>query len=343
MPVRIVSFGAFAPENRVTNGDLAARVDTSDEWIRSHTGIGSRHICASGDATSDLAVRAARAALEAGNVSPEEVDIIVVATASQDYPGFPSVACLVQKGLGAKRACAFDVSAGCTGFIYALEIAKGMLLSGSMQAPSAGGDGASRSRTMKALVIGADTLSRIVDWEDRATCVLFGDGAGAALLEFDPEGQGAGVLKSVLHADGNGWESLIMRRGGTREPILAGETFAKPPSLFIDGRAVYTFAVQAMVDLVGELLAGTGLSVEELGAIVPHQANARIIQAAAKRLRLPEERFYMNIEEYANTSAASIPIALAEMKSKGLLAAGEYVMTIGFGAGLTWGGNLIQV
>jgi 3-oxoacyl-[acyl-carrier-protein] synthase III len=327
MPVRILSVGAWTPDRRVSNEELAKRLDTSDEWIRSHTGIGARHIAAPEDATSDLAERAAKRALENAGIGPEEIGLIIVATISQDYPGFPSVACLVQDRIGAKNACAFDISAGCTGFIYALEIARGMLEGG---------------KAGKALVIGADTLSRLTDWEDRATCVLFGDGAGAAVLECCEATEGRGILKSILKADGSGWDKLIMRRGGSRDPIKPGETFAKPPALEIDGRAVYTFAVQALAALVGESLEGSGLSLDDLGAVVPHQANARIIQAAARRLRLPEERFYMNIEEYANTSAASIPIALAEMESKGLLSRGEYVMTIGFGAGLTWGGNLIQ-
>jgi 3-oxoacyl-[acyl-carrier-protein] synthase-3 len=338
MAIEIIATGRSVPPRKVSNDELAKELDTSDDWIRSHTGIGNRHIADAGTATSDLAAAAARAALERiaerdgtdQAAAAASIDLIVVATASPDYPGFPSVACLVQAAVGASAAAAFDLTAGCTGFVYALEAAAGMLAFGGRK---------------RALVIGAEVLSRITDWTDRGSCVLFGDGAGAVALErteAPAAGPGRrGLVRSFLGADGSGGDHLIIRRGGSRDPFKAGETVERPSVIAMNGRAVYNFAVRIVVETIERLLAAEGLQAGDLARIVPHQANARIVQAAAKRLGLAEDKFYMNIEEYANTSAASIPIALDELERAGALKRGDLILTVGFGAGLTYGGNLI--
>ena len=340
MAFEIAATGRAAPPRRVTNGDLAATVDTDDEWIRSHTGIGSRHLADEGMASSDLALEAAKQALAmaAGSDSAEalaeaarSLDMIVLASATPDFYGCPATACIVQEGLGARNAGAMDIAAGCTGFIYSLEAAAGLL-----------SVGAARKR---ALVIGVDLLSRVTDWSDRSSCVLFGDGAGAVLLEktgAPSAGPGKrGLLRTILGADGSGADHLVIRRGGSRNPYKTGELVDKPPHLEMNGRAVYNFAVKAVTDTITALLEAEGIGMGDLARIVPHQANARIVQAAGKRLGIPEEKFFLNIEEYANTSAASIPLALDELNRGGGLKRGDLIMTIGFGGGLTFGGNLI--
>ncbi|HOJ99534.1 MAG TPA: beta-ketoacyl-ACP synthase III [Termitinemataceae bacterium] len=342
MAYEIVATGMAVPSRRVSNDELAQKLDTSDEWIRSHTGIGNRHIADEHTAASDLAVQAAQSALHmlverdpslggSYEAALESLDMVVVATATPDFYGFPSTACLVQDRLGAHRAGAVDVVAGCTGFIYALETAAGML--------------ALKDSRRRALVIGAEILSKVTNWQDRSTCVLFGDGAGAVILEktdAPTKGQGRrGLLRSILGSDGSGGEHLILRRGGSRNPYRAGETLDLPPVIEMNGRAVYNFAVKAVTDTIDALLTEEGISVEDLAWIVPHQANARIVQAAAKRFGIPEEKFFLNIEEYANTSAASIPIALDEMNRSGKLHRGDLILMVGFGAGLTYGGNLL--
>jgi len=342
MAIEIIATGRSVPSRRVTNDELAKRLDTSDEWIRSHTGIGNRHIADDQTATSDLAYGAAIAALGVlverdpslgGSLAAaaESLDVIVVGTATPDFNGFPSVACIIQDKLGAKNAGAVDVAAGCTGFVYALDTAGGILVMGKQR--------------KRALVVGAEILTRITDWNDRGSCVLFGDGAGAVILEktdAPSEGQGKrGILRSVLGADGSGGEYLINRAGGTRHPFKNGQTVEAAPHIEMNGRAVYNFAVKAVTDTIERLLTEEGASVDDLARIIPHQANARIVQAAAKRLGIPEEKFYLNIEEYANTSAASIPIALDELVRSGGLKRGDLILTVGFGAGLTYAGNLI--
>jgi 3-oxoacyl-[acyl-carrier-protein] synthase-3 len=349
MAIEIIATGRAIPPKRVTNDDLTKTVDTTDEWIRSHTGILARHIAAEDIAVSDLALEAARNALaqaiERGAVRETTVealaatvDMIVLATTTPDFYGCPSTACIVQDKLGARNAGAMDITVGCSGFVYGMETAAGVLLAG-------------RDRK-RSLVIGADVLSRFIDWTDRSTCVLFGDGAGAVLIEKtgdDPAGPGdsphgaekRGLLRTVLGSDGSGGDHLIIRKGGSRHPYHAGDIFSTPPYIEMNGRAVYTFAVKAMTDTVERLLAEEGLTLDQVKRIVPHQANARIIQAAAKRLGVPEEKFYLNIEEYANTSAASIPIALDELNREGQIQRGDLVMTLGFGAGLTYAGGLM--
>ena len=339
MAMEIRTTGRAVPARKVTNDELAKTMETSDEWIRSHTGIGARHIADDSVAASDLAIEASRRALESlaaeDGITAEEaaasLDLIIVATASPDYLGFPSTACLVQAALGATKAAAMDVAAGCSGFIYGMDAAAGML--------------ATVGTRKRALVIGTEVLTRITDWEDRGTSVLFGDGAGAAILEktaAPSEGKGKrGIIRSLLGADGTGAEHLIMHRGGGRFPFKKGETVEKPIHIEMNGRAVYNFAVKIVVETIERLMAEEGISADALTRIVPHQANARIVQAAAKRLGVPEEKFYLNIEEYANTSAASIPIALDELARSGSLKRGDLILTVGFGAGLTYCGNLI--
>jgi 3-oxoacyl-[acyl-carrier-protein] synthase III len=315
------------PPRKVANDELAASLDTSDEWIRSHTGIGFRHIADPSVAPSDLAYEACLKVLEKSQTRAEDIDLILVATATADFIGFPSVSCIVQDRLGAKNAGAMDIGAGCTGFIYALETARSFVVSG----------GAS-----KVLVAGADVLSRITNWQDRNTCVLFGDGAGAALVTADPSAGDRGIIRSVLRSDGSGAGLLARTIGGTRFPYVEGKTDPLGGFLQMDGRKVYNFAVRVISEGIVEMMESNRLCPKDIAWIVPHQANVRIIEAAAKRSKIPMEKFFMNIEEYANTSAASIPIALSEMCSRSLIKQGDLLLTFGFGAGLTYGGNLIR-
>lgn len=327
MSVLIKGIASCIPGIRMTNDDLAKKVDTTDEWIRSHTGIGTRHYAEDGLKTSDLALEASRKALEKANISALDLDLIVLASASPDYFGFPATACIVQDKLGAKKAASFDISAGCTGFIYGLDIAASML--------------ASENRKY-ALVIGAETLSRLVDWEDRASCVLFGDGAAAAVLEIDDRIKDRGIIHSWLRTKGDGADRLYLRQPERTSAFKRDGEYCRPPQIVMDGKAVYMFAVKAMTDIMEELVRLSDVDINDFKWIIPHQANLRIVQAAAKRFGLPEDRFYMNIEELANTSAASVPIAMAEMSDKGLLKEGDLIMTMGFGAGLTYGGTVIR-
>jgi 3-oxoacyl-[acyl-carrier-protein] synthase-3 len=338
MAFEILATGSAVPANKVTNDDLSHKIDTSDEWIRGHTGIGARHIADEDTATSDLAIAAARKAIasvsektgESAESVAASIDYIITSTVTPDYNGFPSVSCLVQDALNAKAA-AMDVGAACSGFIYGLETAAGLL---------------SRNADMKrALVIGAETLSRITDWDDRATCVLFGDGAGCVIMEktdAPAAGDGArGLRRTILGAEGSGKDALINRRGGSRNPYKKGASIDQPPCLEMDGRAVYNFAVRTITATIEKLLAAENMTMDDIAVIVPHQANARIVQAAAKRLDISESKFFLNIEEYANTSAASIPIALDELNRGGRLAKGDAVLMVGFGGGLTYGGNIV--
>ncbi|MHC1691994.1 MAG: beta-ketoacyl-ACP synthase III [Sphaerochaetaceae bacterium] len=325
--IHIRAIGAYVPPRTVTNDDLSAVVDTNDEWILSHTGIGSRHIADEGVATSDLACLAIGNLFIKSGLDPQSVDAIVLATATQDFLGFPSTACVVQHKLGLSSIPAFDISAGCTGFIYALEIAKGLLNNGTLR---------------NILVVGAEKLSSVTDWTDRNTCVLFGDGAGCVLVGTEgPADSQAHLVDSVLHADGSGAMYLCIPEGGSSVPSRS-DSLPSSLKLHMDGRLVYGFAVRVMGEVIGELLSRNGLDMADIDWIVPHQANIRIIQAAAKRMGIAQEKFFTNIESYANTSSASIPIALSQMVDLGLLRPGQLVMTVGFGAGLTYGGNLIR-
>ena len=337
MAFEITGTGRAVPPRKVTNDELAKTIDTNDEWIRSHTGIGSRHIADENTACSDLALEAAKKALDMafpGKTLEEaalSLDLIVIATATSDYYGAPSTACVVQDKLGAKNAAAMDVTAGCTGFIYGLETAAGLL---------------SMSKDRKrALLIGSETLSKIINWDDRGTCVLLGDGAGAVVIEKTEApnaGNGKrGLIRTILGADGSGGKHLYFHRGGSRDPFKAGETIEKPTYMVMNGQAVYNFAVKTMATLVEDIFLQEGISEKDVRFIIPHQANARIVQAAAKRLKIPEEKFYLNIEEYANTSSASIPIAMDELNRQGKLKSGDLVLAVGFGGGLTYGASLL--
>ncbi|MDR1985674.1 MAG: ketoacyl-ACP synthase III [Treponema sp.] len=339
MAIEIRATGRAIPSTRLSNDDLAKTLDTNDEWIRSHTGIKARHIADASTACSDLALEAARQAL-AMAITQEgtqektiaeaalTVDMIILGTATPDYHGCPSTACIVQDKLGARNAFAMDITAGCTGFIYGLETAAALLA----HAPS----------RKRALVIGSEILSRFIDWNDRKSCVLFGDGAGAALLEKIKDApKRRGILGTILEADGSGAEYLIMRQGGSRRAFKAGDSIRVPPIIEMNGQAVYNFAVKSVTETIEKLLSATNLTIDEVQWIIPHQANRRILAAAGKRMGIPAERFFLNLEEYANTSAASIPIALDELNRGGKLHKGDVIMTVGFGAGLTSGGNII--
>jgi len=322
----IQGIGAYVPPKKLSNDDLAKIVETSDEWIYSHTGIKNRHIAEDGESASDLAAKAASAALEDAGRKAEELDLILVATVTPDYVGFPATACVVQDKLGAPQAAAMDISAACTGFIYGLETARAYIEAGIY-------------RTV--LVIGTETLSKIVDWKDRNTCVLFGDGAGAAVVAAGDDTK-RGIMTSILAASGKDAEALLRPAGGTRRPFQPGKTPIEDLYLKMDGRRVYYFAVGVLGKTIEDLLARTGISIEDVNYVVPHQANVRIIEACAKRIGVPLEKFFLDIDEFANTSAASIPIALADMKTKGLLPPGSLIVTVGFGGGLTYGGNVIR-
>jgi len=341
MSAYIRALASYTPDRIVTNDELAQTVDTSDEWIQSHTGIRERRIAPDDQASSDLAVTAANRVLTRAGVAPEDLSLIIVATSTPDYANFPSVASIVQDRIGAAHAGAFDLAAGCTGFVYALEVARAMVAAGA--APGAAAPTAAPAPTAtKVLVIGSEVLTRITNWDDRNSCVLFGDGAGAAIVDSGVPESGHEVLGSWLQSKGSGDTALIRPVGGTRTPYDPGRHTAADMTIHMDGRRVYLFAVDALVRSIETLCHQHEIPVEDLDWIVPHQANARIIEAAAKRIGLPRERFYTNLDRYANTSAASIPIAMDEMQENGLLNAGEIVLTIGFGAGLSYGGNIIR-
>ncbi len=320
MFVHITGTGSYLPQRVVTNAELAAKLDTTDDWIFSHTGIRSRHIAADDETTSAMAVQAARAALTSAGLTPDQIGLIIVATSTSDYHAFPSTACLVQDAIGAKNAAAFDVSAACTGFIYALEVARGMM----------------QVNPCPTLVIGADMMSRIIDWTDRNSCILFGDAAGAVVLKAsDVPG---GIWHSILKADGSG-ANLIYREGGTRD-LATGPWMQH--TLQMNGRAVFNFAVKVFDDILCGLLSRSGYTFKDLACVLPHQANARIVEAVARRMKVPIETFYMNMETSGNTSAASIPVALDVAIQSGKIRSDDLIVMVGFGAGLTYGGILMK-
>jgi 3-oxoacyl-[acyl-carrier-protein] synthase-3 len=315
---RIAGTGSFLPRKVLTNKDLEAVVDTSDEWIYSRTGIRERHIAAEGEMTSDLALHASRRALEAAGIGAGELDLIIVATVTPDIV-FPSTACLLQAKLGVKNVAAFDLQAACTGFVYGLNIADQFIRSGQYR---------------HVLVVGAEAMSRIVDWQDRATCVLFGDGAGAAVLT---RAEKPGMLASFMHADGS--QRDILEAPGQ----VCGGKVSGRPLIHMEGNAVFKFAVRVLGEVAEEALATAKLTRADIDWLIPHQANIRIIQAAAKKLDLPMSRVVTTVERHANTSAASIPLALDEAMRDGRLQAGQRVMFLGVGAGFTWGATLVQI
>jgi 3-oxoacyl-[acyl-carrier-protein] synthase-3 len=321
--VGILGTGKYVPDRILTNSDLEKMVETNDEWIVTRTGIRERHLAAETQATSDLAYEAAVRALEAADLKPEDLDLIIVATITPDM-FFPSTACILQEKLGARKAAAFDLSAACSGFIYSLATATGMLKSGLYR---------------NALVVGAECLSRITDYTDRNTCILFGDGAGAVVLGEVPEGRGFRSFE--LGADGSGGPLLKLAGGGSRLPASTETVDSKAHYIYMAGNEVFKFAVRIMGSAAEEALRKAGIDKKDVDLLVPHQANIRIIQAALSRLELPEEKCMINLDRYGNVSAASIPIALAEAVEQGRVSEGDCLVLVGFGGGLTWGASVL--
>jgi len=322
--VGILGTGSYLPEEIITNKNLEKIIDTSDEWIRSRTGIKERRKVASGETTSDLCFYAAKHAMTAAEISPEELDLIIVATVTPDMI-FPATACLLQDRLGAKKAAAFDLSAACTGFIYGLAVGSQFISTGMYD---------------KVLVVGADALSTVVNPEDRNTSILFGDGAGACVL--GPVETGQGILSLYLGSDGGGGDLLYVPAGGSRKPATKETLAQKEHYIRMSGNEVFKFAVRIMDDASMKVLDQAGLSKDDIDFLVPHQANIRIVEAAVKRLELPKDQVYINLDKYGNMSGASIPVALDEAVRAGRFNKGDVVLLVGFGAGLTWGSTLLR-
>ena len=318
--------GRYAPERVLTNHELEKRVDTTDEWIVQRTGIRERRIAAEDESTSDLAVEAAKVALERAELAVEDVDAIVMGTVSPDTY-CPAGAVYVQTKLGAKNACAFDVNAACTGFVYGVTVGASFVRSGLYK---------------NVLVIGAETLSRFVDFNDRNTCILFGDGAGAAVLSRAPEGSESRVLDHYLRADGSGAELIIMPGGGSKSPATHDSVEARLHYLSMQGREVFKFATRSMIELLETACKRNNVSVEDIDLIIPHQVNFRIIETVLRKIAIPEDRLHLNLDRFGNTSAASVPMALHEAIEMGKLERGQLLLLVAFGAGLTWGYNLIR-
>ncbi|QNO15661.1 ketoacyl-ACP synthase III [Alkalicella caledoniensis] len=321
--VKIAGVGYSVPEKILTNKDLEKIVDTSDEWITQRTGIQERRVAAKGEPTSFFATIAAQKALEMSGIQAEEIDLIIVGTVTPDM-AFPSTACIVQKNIGAKKAAAFDLEAACTGFIYGMSVATSFIENNIYK---------------NVLVIGAETLSTIVDYEDRNTCILFGDGAGAVVLTKSEEKQ---VLAIDLGADGTGGDLLSRPAGGSLNPITEENIKNREHFVKMAGQEVFKFAVNIMNETSKKCIEKAGLTNENIDFFIPHQANIRIIESAVKRLKISPEKVYINLDKYGNMSAASIPVALGEAVEKGLIKKGDNVLMVGFGGGLTWGGTLIK-
>ena len=321
----ITGYGSFAPAKTLKNEELAKMVNTSDEWITTRTGIKARHITTDNESSAFLATEAAKKALAEANLDVGDIEIIVVATITPEMV-FPSTASFVQRTLGAKKAWVFDLAAACTGFVYALSIVQQFIESG---------------RFKNALVIGAETLTKITDWTDRTSCILFGDGAGAIVLEQSNDGR-RGILYSTMHSDGERWEALNCQAYGSRYPVT--KPLADPKKIYmqINGREVYQQAIRRIVETVNHCMDHCSLTIDEITMLISHQMNARIIESASKRLNLPAEKVFINISEYGNTSAASVPIAFDECVRKGKIKRGDIIILVAFGAGLTWGANIIE-
>ncbi len=325
----IAGTGSYLPEKRLTNDDLAKLVDTNDDWIMQRTGIRERRIAGKDETTASLASHAATRALKAARVEAKDVDLIITATITPEM-SFPATACFIAASLGLSRTPAFDISAACSGFVYGLDVATQFIENG---------------RYKNVLVIGAETLSRVTDYKDRGSCILFGDGAGAALLQRHEQADQSpkrGVLHASLHADGTGWH-LLYAMPGSRHPIDAEMVAARNQYMKIKGREVYKFAVTSFHDLIKEAMLHCQLTADDVKLIVPHQVNQRIIDSALEKLDLPPEKAYVNIDKYGNTSAASIPIALDEAIRGGKLEAGDVVIFVAFGAGLTWANAVVRL
>lgn len=322
--VGIISLGAYVPENIMTNFDFEKIIDTTDEWIRTRTGIEERRFCSPEQATSDLCIEAAKKSLASADLTPEDIDMIIVATCTPDYQ-LPSTACIVQKKLGAINAAAYDLNAACSGWIYGLTMATGLVKADMYK---------------KVLVIGAEALSRSLDMQDRNTCILFGDGATAAIVAEVEEGYG--ILSTHLGADGDLNGSLIVPAGGARTPTSKETIEERGQYIKMKGQEVFKFAVNALPNAASCAIEKAGLKATDIDIFIPHQANSRIIETAAKRLEVPIDKFYMNMKNYGNTSAASIGLALNEAHEKGLIKKGDLVAMVGFGAGLTYAATVIK-
>jgi len=321
--ISITGLGCHVPERVVTNDELSTMMDTSDEWIRERTGIRERRIAAPEEALSDLCLPAAHQALEDAGIAGAEIDLIIVATVTPDMV-FPSTGAILADELGAENAAAYDLSAGCTGFMYAVAQGYGMLAGGLAQ---------------KALVVGGDVLSKILDWSDRGTAVLFGDGAGAIVLERVADG---GFLGFELGADGSGGPQLYLPGGGSRVPATEESVAERLHFVKMNGREVFKFATRVLVSSAESVLTECGLTIDDVDVYVPHQANVRIIEYARQKLGIPEEKTVIDVDRYGNTSSGSIPLALADAKTDGRLSSGKLVLMTGMGAGLTWGSGLIE-
>jgi 3-oxoacyl-[acyl-carrier-protein] synthase-3 len=321
----ITGYGSFAPEKRLTNEELAKTIDTSDEWITDRTGIKTRHITTDNETTSFLATEAARKALAEAHLDASDIELIIVATITPEMV-FPSTASFVQRSLEAKKAWVFDLAAACSGFVYGLSIVQQFIENG---------------RIKNALVIGAETLSKITNWSDRTSCILFGDGSGAVVIERS-EDERKGIIYSTMSSDGDCWEALNCQAYGSRYP--SDKKLEDPKKIYMEikGREVYQQAVRRIVEAVTDCLEHCKLSIDDIDMVISHQMNARIIESAAKRLKLPKEKVFLNIAEYGNTSAASVPIAFDECAKSGRIKRGDIIIFVAFGAGLTWGANVIE-
>lgn len=321
---KVIASGSYVPEKVLTNHDIEKMVNTSDEWIFKRTGIRERRIADEKQATSDLAYEASRSALKSAGLKAKDIDLIIVATATGDMP-FPATGCILQDKLAARKAAAFDVNAACSGFVYGLSIADAFIKSGIYK---------------RILIAGAETLSKSTDWEDRTTCVLFGDGAGAVILEATKENRG--IMSTRMHSDGNLWSLIHIPAGGSRFPASSETIKKRSHYIKMKGNETFKVAVRTLESLVVETLEDNNLKTSQLSLLIPHQANLRIIQAIAQRLKLPMEKVVVNLDRYGNTSAASVPIALDEAVKAGRIRDGDYILLEAFGGGLTWASALIK-
>ncbi len=323
--VAIIGMGHYVPERVLTNADLEKMVDTTDEWIVTRSGIKERHIARDDQATSDLAAEAARRAMTSAGIKPDEIDLIIVATITPDMP-FPNTACFVQSLIGAKNATCVGMEAACTGFLFALDTASQYLLTG---------------RFKTALVIGAEKMSAIVDWKDRTTCVLFGDGAGAVVVQVRESGEG--ILSTVTGSDGSLSGLLNLQAGGSRTPASVQTVEARQHFLRMEGKEIFKHAVRAMWESARRALEKSGLTMADIACVVPHQANMRIVEAIRTRLEVGPEKFFVNLDRYGNMSSASIPVALDEAVQCGRIKKGDNVIFVAFGGGLTWGAMVVKM
>lgn len=322
----IIGLGATVPEKVLTNADFEKFLDTSDEWITQRTGISERRIASEDQSTGTLGTIAAKNALADAKLTPQDIELIIVATVTPEML-LPSTACCIQNDLGVKDIPAFDIGAACSGFVYALSVGSKFIETGTYK---------------RVLVIGTETLSKVADYTDRGSCVLFGDGAGAVVLEGtnDPD---RGLLYSVLHADGNGWDFIHIPAGGSRSPASLETVGNREHYIKMRGRDVYKFAVEKMQWLLGNCMEKCGLTVDDIDMVIPHQVNSRIIQSAAQKFNLPLEKVFVNIDIYGNTSAASIPLAMQQARDEGRIGSGSTLMLVAFGAGLTWAGAVVRL